>query len=127
MNKPQLLAPVRDEVSFTAALNAGADALYFGLGHLNMRLNSKGIELEQLADIVYRAHQQNKKAYVTLNAIVYDEEMDLLDDLLSKIKTAGVDAVICSDLAVIEKATALKIPLHISTQANISNAAAANF
>ena len=123
----ELLAPVRDEVSFAAAISAGADAVYFGLGHLNMRLNSKGIEVEQLANIVSKAHQQNKKAYVTLNAIIYDEEMDLLDEMLEQITTANVDAVICSDLAVIEKASALNIPVHISTQANISNAAAANF
>ena len=123
----ELLSPVRDETSFTAAAAAGADAVYFGLGQLNMRINSKGIDLGQLPTIVKSAHTKNIKAYVTLNAIIYDDDTDILDDLLNKIKQAGADAVICSDFAVIEKARQMQIQIHISTQANISNTAAAKF
>ena len=100
----ELLVPVRDEISFTTALNSGADAVYFGLGTLNMRINSKGIEPEMLADFVSRAHKANIRVYVTLNTIVYDEEISLVDELLTQIKTSGADAVICWDFAVIEKA-----------------------
>lgn len=123
----ELLAPVRDEISFVAALEAGANAVYFGIGSLNMRINSKGIEPEMLADIVKRAHAKNVKVYTTLNTIVYDDELEMLDELLDIIKAANTDAVICSDFAVINKAKEKGLPIHISTQANISNIEAVKF
>lgn len=123
----ELLAPVRDMTSFTAAVDAGADAVYFGLGSLNMRVNSKGIEPEELAEIVQIAHQNNVKVFVTLNTIVYDTELTELQKLLDTIKAAGADAVICSDPAVIQQAKQRNIPIHISTQANISNIEAVKF
>lgn len=118
---PELLAPVRDETSFTAAIQAGADAVYFGLGQLNMRINSKGLDIDKLKTVVTRAHDNNTKIYIALNSIVYDDELEILDELAAKIKNSGADAVICSDFAVIEKCSELNIPIHISTQANISN------
>jgi putative protease len=123
----ELLAPVRDETSLTAAIQAGADAVYFGLGTLNMRNNSKGIEPKALSDIVKKAHESGVKAYITLNTIVYDEELALLDELLDTIKAANADAIICSDFAVIQKARQRNIQIHISTQANISNIEAVKF
>ncbi|MFH1614783.1 MAG: U32 family peptidase [Planctomycetota bacterium] len=124
---PELLAPARDQTSFTAAVDAGADAVYFGLGTLNMRINSKGIDISQLPRIMDTAHAKQVKTYVALNTIVYDSDMDILDDLLEKIKSAGADAVIVWDPAVITKAVCLGIPIHISTQANISNIVSARF
>jgi U32 family peptidase len=118
---PELLSPVRDETSFIAAIQAGADAVYLGLGQLNMRINSRGIDIDKLKGVVKKAHDENVKVYIALNAIVYDDELETLDALTEKIKTAGADAVICSDFAVIEKCNELKIPIHISTQANVSN------
>jgi U32 family peptidase len=123
----ELLAPVRNEVSFRAAIEAGAGAVYFGVGQLNMRINSKGIDLDKLPDITAQAHRRKVKVYVTVNAIVYDHEMTQLDELLSRIARAGADAVICWDLAVIERAKRLALPIHISTQASVSNSDAAAF
>ena len=122
----ELLSPVRDEVSFRAAVNAGADAVYFGLGSLNMRVNSRGIDIDSLPEIVRHAHKYNVKIYVTLNAIVYGEEIEMVDDLLAKCKKFGVDAVICWDPAVIELCRKHQLEIHISTQASVSNHFAAN-
>ena len=126
-NKPILLAPVRDEVSFTAAIKAGADAVYFGIGELNMRLSSRGINLKQLPRFVKKAHQKNVKVYITLNVVIYEEELKRLEQILKQIKKSDADAVIVSDLAVISLCRKLKIPFHLSTQANVSNSAAVNF
>ncbi len=123
----ELLAPVRDEVSFVAAVEAGADAVYLGLGELNMRVRSRGIEPEKLGKIVQKAHRRKVKVYVTLNTIVYDEELERLDQLLAVVKEAKADAVIGWDLAVVQKAKSLGIPIHISTLANISNSQAVRF
>jgi putative protease len=123
----ELLAPVRDEISFSAVINSGADSIYVGLGTLNMRINSKGISPDSLTHIVKKAHNSNIKVYVVLNTIVYDDEIGLVDELLDIIKNAGADAVICWDFAVINKTRQKKIPIHISTQANISNIESVNF
>lgn len=124
---PKLLAPAGDEMCLRAAVDAGADAVYFGLGELNMRIKSQGIEVSGLKRIVDKAHQKKVKIYVTLNVIVYEHELTKIDEILSKIKKANVDAVICWDLAIIEKCRKLDIPFHISTQASISNSQAALF
>ncbi|MBI9019583.1 MAG: U32 family peptidase [Phycisphaerae bacterium] len=123
----ELLAPVRDEISFRAAIEAGADAVYFGLGHLNMRVNSKGIDPDMLEEIVGEAHSKDVKVYVTLNAVIFDEEIETVDKLLGQCKQASIDAIICWDPAVIELAQKHDIEIHISTQASISNARAANY
>lgn len=127
MKIPKLLAPVRDEVSLRAALAAGADAVYFGVGELNMRMNSKGIFLEELPRIVKLAHSKSAEVHVTLNVIVYNEELAAVEEILKKIKAAGADAVICWDFAVIQQCRKLGVPFNISTQAGISNAEAARF
>ena len=126
-NKPELLSPVRDMVSLAAAINAGADAVYFGVGDLNMRINSKGIELDKLKEVVDYAHGSNIKVYITLNSIIYNDELNDLDMLLDIITDSNADAVICWDMAVVQRVVARKIPFHVSTQASISNADAAMF
>lgn len=124
---PQLLSPAGDETCLRAAIDAGADAVYFGLGELNMRVKSKGIELNDLERIVDEAHQKNVKIFVTLNVIVYEHELKKVNEILREIKKANVDAVICWDLAIVEKCRKLDIPFHISTQASLSNSQAALF
>lgn len=126
-NKPILLAPVRDEVSFTAAIDAGADAVYFGVGELNMRLSSRGINLKQLPRFVKKAHQKNVLVYIALNVIVYENELARVEKILKQIKKSGVDAVIVSDFAIISLCQKLKIPFHLSTQVNISNSSEVKF
>lgn len=127
MKIPKLLSPVRNKTSFQAAIQAGADAVYFGLGELNMRLSSEGIKLAELSQIVKLAHNKKVKVYATLNVIIYGNELLRLQKLLQEIKKAKADAVICWDLAVIQECLKLKIPFHISTQASISNSASAQF
>lgn len=125
VSKPELLAPVRDEVSFRAAVDAGADAVYFGLGQLNMRVNSRGIEPGILPEIVSYAHQNSVRVYIALNVIVYDTEIDEVDSVVRQCKAAGVDAVICWDPAVIQICKKYEMEIHISTQASVSNHLAA--
>ncbi len=124
---PLLLAPVRDHTSLVTAIAAGADAVFFGVGFLNMRASSQGITLRQLEKAVQYAHQRKVKVYVTVNAVAYDSELARLRQVLRRLKVAKVDAIICWDLAVIQAAKKIKLPIHISTQASISNTAAALF
>ena len=127
MKIPALLSPVRDETSFAAAVRGGADAVYLGVGELNMRASSAGIEPGELGRIVRKAHGNGIEVFVTLNVIVYDGEMDLVAGLLDLFREAGVDGVICQDFAVIKMCREKGLPVHISTQANISNSRAASF
>ncbi len=124
---PELLAPVGDFSMLQAAIDAKADAVYFGVKKLNMRATAKNFELDQLPKVVSTAHANNLKAYLTLNTIIYEEEIDEVSNILALAKEAGVDAIICWDFAVIQKAKELGLEIHISTQASISNSLSASF
>lgn len=128
--KPELLAPVSNFAMLQSAINAGADAVYFGIKGQNMRLKAGNFELKDLKKVVDTCHK-NKikkiKAYLALNVIIYDEEISAVKKILNAAKKAKVDAVIAWDFSVIAEAKKLKIPLHISTQASISNTQAAKF
>ncbi len=125
---PELLAPAGDLASFHAALEAGADAIYLGVGPFNMRRTLDGrIELNQIPSLVAEAHARQVRIYVTLNTIVYQEELAKLDAILLQLKAANVDAVIAADWAVILKAKALGLPVHVSTQMSASNADTVRF
>ncbi|MBD3281755.1 U32 family peptidase [Candidatus Uhrbacteria bacterium] len=126
-NKPKILAPVRDEASFRAAVKAGADAVYFGVGELNMRVSSRGIDMEELPRIVSEAHERGAEVFITLNVIVYEHEVDKVREMVRKFKEVGVDAVICWDFAVIKICQELGMTFHVSTQASISNSSAGHF
>ncbi|OVE74546.1 hypothetical protein BVX95_02135 [archaeon D22] len=118
---PELLAPVGNMVMLRAAIDAGADAVYFGVKGFNMRANAKNFELGQIKKIVKLCHENNVKAYMTINIIIYDNELDKLRQTVTAAKEAGVDAIICWDLAVINECKKQDIEFHISTQASISN------
>ncbi len=122
--KYELLAPVGDFPMLVAAISAGADAVYFGLQEFSMRYGSKNFTIKDL-DKIKKICGKVKK-YLTLNTIIYDEELTKLEKLIKKIK-GKVDAVICWDLSVIQLCKKHKIPFHISTQASVSNAKAAEF
>ncbi len=124
---PEILAPVRDKASLVAAIEAGADLVYFGLGELNMRASSKGIKINELKETVNYAHSKNVKVYITLNVVVYENELKKLDSFILECKQAGVDAIICWDFSVIMKCKEHDMPFHISTQASITNSQAARF
>lgn len=121
MEKPFVLAPVGNLDSLMAAINSGADAIYFGVGSLHMRTLATGLTVEQLPEIVSICHNHNVKAYVTVNSIMYDSDLKKLHSLLTEIQKNNADAIIATDIAVILEARKLNIPVHISTQQNISN------
>jgi len=128
MKKIELLAPAGSFESLMAAIHAGADAVYFGVEQLNMRAKSiNSFKVEDLPEIsaICRAH--HVKMCLTLNTVMYDYDMQLIRSILQEVKIHSIDAVIASDFAVIEMCRSMQIPLHISTQANVSNAEAAKF
>ncbi len=127
MKKPELLSPAGDYASLIAAIKSGADAVYFGIDELNMRMNAKNFRLSEINKIVDLCHKNHVKAYLTLNTIVYDEEIKRIKKILDKAKKSKIDAIIAWDLSIINEARKRKIPVHLSTQASISNTEAARF
>lgn len=125
MKKPELLAPAGNFPSLIAALDAGADAVYFGVKELNMRITADNFRVSDIKKIVTLCHERKARAYLTLNTIVYESELKKLDKILAKAK--GVDAVIAWDMAAVSLAKKHKIPVHLSTQASVSNSIAAEF
>ena len=120
-NKPELLAPAGDWTMLTTAINSGANAVYFGIERLNMRAKAHNFKLSELKEIVEFCHSKNVEAHLTLNSIVYQSEINVLDEILSKAKEAKVDLIICWDFSVIAKCRSYGLPFCISTQASISN------
>lgn len=128
MKLPELLAPAGDAACFHAALDNGADAVYLGVGRFNMRRALDGrLEANQIPVLVREAHDRGKRLYVTLNTIVYQEELPALEQTLRRVAEAQVDAVIASDWAVILKARAFGLSVHVSTQMSASNAESVRF
>jgi U32 family peptidase len=123
----ELLAPVGNREMLTAAVNAGADAIYFGVKGFNMRATANNFSLDEVKEVVSYCHENNVKAYCTVNIIVYESELEKLNETLTKLKEANIDAVICWDLAVIKKCKDLNIETHLSTQASVSNSEAAKY
>ncbi len=124
---PELLAPVGSIASLHAAMRFGADAVYLGGPLLQLRAQSAGFTFEQIEEAAEIVHGNGKRIYVTVNALAYSDEIDLLPAYGNKLLDCGVDAVIVSDLGVL---TALhracpKLELHVSTQASCMNHAAA--
>ena len=135
MNKYELLAPVGDFRNLRAAVVAGADAVYFGIRGFNMRDAAKNFSLRNLRKVREicsrldsRGHQtgQRVKMYLTLNVVVYDGELARIERVV-RVAKDYVDAIVCWDLAVIELCKKYGIPFHVSTQASVSNVAAAKF
>lgn len=127
MKKPELMAPAGDWPSLTAAINAGADAVYFGLDGMNMRAASKNFKINDLKEIVDFCKNRGVKSYLTLNIIFFDKEQALIDKALENAQKAGVDMIICWDFSVIEKCNNINIPFCVSTQASVSNSYAVNY
>ena len=126
--KVELLSPVGSFDCLQAAINGGADAIYFGVEQLNMRTRSAGtFTNDDIKEVAARCKAAGIKAYITLNTVMYEHDMQLLKAILNEVKTCGIDAVIAADFAVIEYCNQMQIPLHISTQANVSNIEAVQF
>ena len=123
-----LLAPAGSFESLHAALNNGADAVYFGVGKLNMRsLGAVNFSAEDLPEIAELCHRRNAKAWLALNTVIFDSEMNEVDSLCRAAKDAGIDAVIAMDAAVISCANKHGLPVHLSVQMSISNLEAVKF
>ncbi|MCA0131350.1 peptidase U32 family protein [Winogradskyella alexanderae] len=122
MKKIELMAPAGNFESLQAALDNGADSIYFGVEQLNMRARASiNFTLEDLSEIVNRCEAKNVRTYLTLNTIIYDHDLSVVKTLIKKAKEANVTAVIAMDQAVIAVAREFGIEVHISTQINITN------
>jgi putative protease len=119
--KPELLAPAGDWISLRAAVKAQADAVYFGIKELNMRANAKNFELSEMKKVVQFCHENNVKAYLTLNTIIYQSELDNIKKILDFAKKAKIDAVIAWDFSILKLCKELGLRIHLSTQASVSN------
>lgn len=120
--KIELMAPAGSYESLTAAIQAGADSVYFGIEQLNMRArSSSNFTLEDLTRIASLCTAAGVKSYITLNTILYDHDINLMKKIVDAAHSSGISAVIASDHAVLNYAKKIGFPVHISTQANISN------
>lgn len=119
------MAPAGDWTMLRAAVHSGANAVYFGLDKLNMRAKAANFSVGQLNEIVSYCNENNVKTYLTLNTIVFEEELPEVEEIIIKAKQAGVDRIICSDLAVADICYKYNFPFCISTQSSISNSLAA--
>jgi len=118
----EIMAPVGSYESLAAAIQAGANSVYFGIEQLNMRAkSSNNFTSEDLKQIVSIAQKSNVKTYLTMNTIVYDHDINLMKNIINNAKESGVTAIIASDQAVLSYAFSQKMEIHASTQLNISN------
>lgn len=118
----ELMAPAGDFESLQAALDNGADSIYFGVEQLNMRARaSMNFTLDDLTEISGRCSAKGVRTYLTLNTIIYDHDLSLIKSLLDKAKAANITAVIAMDQAVIAYARQISMEVHISTQINVTN------
>ncbi len=122
------MAPVGSRDSLAAAIQAGADSVYFGVGQLNMRSHSANhFDLNDLDYIVATCRERDIKTYLTVNTIIYDEDVETMHTIVDAAVKAGVSAVIASDVAVMTYCRAKGMEVHLSTQLNISNVEALEF
>lgn len=122
------MAPVGSQESFAAALRAGADSIYFGIENLNMRAHSAStFTIDDLKRIARECSICGVKSYLTVNTIIYGEDLPLMRRILDAAREAGISAVIASDIAVMSYCNAIGQEVHLSTQLNISNIEALRF
>jgi len=124
----EIMAPVGSYESLAAAINAGADSIYFGVTQLNMRARSaNNMTLDDLAKVASICHEKNVKAYLTVNTLLYEHDMSIMRKIVDAAKANGIDAIIASDFAAIQYANQVGMSVHISTQLSISNFEAVKF
>lgn len=124
----EIMSPVGSYESLMGAIQGGADSVYFGVGELNMRSRSaSNFTIDDLKNIVSIAKENDLKTYLTLNTIIYNEELEYMKEVIDAAKESGVSAIIASDLAVISYAKSVGVEIHLSTQCNITNTEAVKF
>lgn len=124
----EIMAPVGSRESLQAALQAGADSIYFGIEKLNMRAHSAStFTIDDLREIAATCGERGVKTYLTVNTIIYDDDIELMHQIIDAAKEAGISAVIASDVAVMTYCQKVGQEVHLSTQLNISNIEALKF
>ena len=124
----EIMAPVGSYESLMAAIQGGADSVYFGIGKLNMRSNSsKNFTLDDLVKISEIAKEHGLRTYITLNTVIYDEELNDMKQIVDAAKANDITAIIASDQSVIQYAHKQGMEIHMSTQANITNMEAVKY
>ena len=122
------MAPVGSRESLAAAIQAGADSIYFGIENLNMRARSANtFTVDDLREIAQTCDEHGMKSYLTVNTIIYDKDIPLMRTIVDAAKAAGISAVIAADVAVMNYARQIGQEVHLSTQLNISNAESLKF
>ncbi len=124
----EIMAPVGSRESLAAAIQAGADSIYFGIENLNMRARSAStFSIDDLREIAATCDEHGVKSYLTVNTIIYDEDIALMRTIIDAAHEAGISAVIAADVAVMDYCNRIGQEVHLSTQLNISNAEALKF
>ena len=124
----EIMAPVGSRESLAAAIQAGADSIYFGIEHLNMRSHSASVfTIDDLRDIAAQCNDKGIKTYLTVNTIIYGEDIPLMRTICDAAKEAAITAIIASDVAVMSYCNRIGQEVHLSTQLNISNIEALRF
>ena len=129
MNKPELLAPAGNLEKLKIAIDYGADAVYCGGHNFGLRSGADNFTLEELQEGTQYAHDNNSNIYITVNMMPHNDDLTALPSYLHELEDVGVDSLIVSDPGVIQiiKKENIKLPIHLSTQANTVNWASANF
>ena len=124
----EIMAPVGSRESLAAAIQAGADSIYFGIENLNMRARSASVfTIDDLKDIARTCNEHGMKSYLTVNTIIYDQDIALMRTIVDAAHAAGISAIIAADVAVMTYARSIGQEVHLSTQLNISNVEALRF
>ena len=124
----EIMAPVGSRESLAAAINAGAGSVYFGIGQLNMRAHSAStFTIDDLREIAATCQEHGIKSYLTVNTVIYGEDLETMRHIVNAAKEANISAIIASDVAVMTYARSIGQEIHLSTQLNISNIEAVKF
>lgn len=124
----EIMAPVGSRESLAAAIQAGAGSIYFGIGQLNMRSHSANhFTIEDLKEIAETCNERGIKTYLTVNTVIYGEDINAMREIIDAAKAANITAVIVSDVAVMVYCRQVGMEVHLSTQLNISNIEALKF
>ena len=127
-NDFEIMAPVGSRESLAAAIQAGADSIYFGIENLNMRARSAStFSIDDLKEIARTCNEHGMKSYLTVNTIIYDQDIPLMRTIVNAAHEAGISAIIAADVAVMTYARSIGQEVHLSTQLNISNTEALRF
>lgn len=124
----EIMAPVGSYESLTAAIQGGAGSIYFGVEGLNMRArSSNNFTLDDLREIARICRENGMKSYLTVNTVIYDNDIELMQRIIDAARDAGISAIIASDIAAMTYARNIGVEVHLSTQLNITNVEALKF